>query len=109
MHIPHTSIPELKLKIVPAVRHESAPPLAAESVTGKARPSAFRTKSGILSEGELTVSDEGVPQGSLCSPIFSNIVAHYVIDEWLEDTVKPLMKGNVRAFRYADDLVICCR
>lgn len=66
-------------------------------------------KSGILSEGELTVSDEGVPQGSLCSPIFSNIVAHHVIDEWLEDTVKPLMRGNVRAFRYADDLVICCR
>lgn len=66
-------------------------------------------KAGILTEGELTVSDEGVPQGSLCSPIFSNIVAHYVIDEWLEDTVKPLMKGNLKAFRYADDLVICCR
>jgi len=66
-------------------------------------------KAGILSEGELVVSDEGVPQGSLCSPIFSNIVAHYVIDEWLEDTVKPLMKGNLKAFRYADDLVICFR
>jgi len=26
------------------VRHESAPPLAAESAAGKARPSAFRTK-----------------------------------------------------------------
>ena len=66
-------------------------------------------KAGVLSEGELTINEEGVPQGSLCSPIFSNIVAHYVIDEWLEDTVKPLMKGTVTAFRYADDLVICCR
>ena len=66
-------------------------------------------KAGILAEGELMVSDEGVPQGALCSPIFSNIVAHYVIDEWLEDTVKPLMKGTVKAYRYADDLVICCR
>lgn len=66
-------------------------------------------KAGMLTEGELRMSDEGVPQGSLCSPIFSNIVAHYVIDDWLEDIVKPLMKGNVRAFRYADDLVICCR
>jgi RNA-directed DNA polymerase len=66
-------------------------------------------KAGTLAEGELTVSDEGVPQGSLCSPIFSNIVAHHVIDEWLEDTVKPLMKGTMKAFRYADDLVICCR
>jgi RNA-directed DNA polymerase len=66
-------------------------------------------KAGVLAEGELTVSEEGVPQGSCCSPVFSNIVAHHVIDEWLEDTVKPLMKGRVEAFRYADDLVICCR
>lgn len=66
-------------------------------------------KAGILAEGELSVSDEGVPQGSCCSPAFSNIVAHHVIDEWLEDTVKPLMRGTVKAFRYADDLVICCR
>lgn len=66
-------------------------------------------KAGILAEGELTVSDEGVPQGSCCSPVLSNIVAHYVIDIWLEETVKPLMKGIVQVFRYADDLVICCR
>lgn len=66
-------------------------------------------KAGILTEGELSMSDEGVPQGSCCSPVFSNIVAHHVIDEWLENTVKPLMKGNLKAFRYADDLVICCR
>lgn len=66
-------------------------------------------KAGVLAEGELTVSDEGVPQGSLCSLIFSNIVAHHVIDKWIEDTVKPLMKGTVEAFRYADDLIICCR
>lgn len=66
-------------------------------------------KAGVLAEGELTVSDEGVPQGSLCSPILSNIVAHYVIDEWIEDTVKPLMRGTVKAYRYADDIVICCR
>jgi RNA-directed DNA polymerase len=66
-------------------------------------------KAGILAEGEMSISDEGVPQGSCCSPAFSNIVAHHVIDEWLEDTVKPLMRGTVKAFRYADDLVICCR
>jgi RNA-directed DNA polymerase len=66
-------------------------------------------RAGILVEGELSISDEGVPQGSCCSPAFSNIVAHHVIDEWLEETVKPLMRGTVKAFRYADDLVICCR
>lgn len=66
-------------------------------------------KSGVLMEGELVVSDEGVTQGSCCSPVLSNIVAHYVIDMWLEETVKPLTKGKVQSFRYADDLVICCR
>jgi len=66
-------------------------------------------KSGVLADGELSMSDEGVVQGSCCSPVISNIVAHYVIDSWLEETVKPLMKGKVKPFRYADDLVICCR
>jgi hypothetical protein len=32
-----------------------------------------------------------------------------VLDVWLEETVKPLMGGTIRSFRYADDLVICCR
>jgi RNA-directed DNA polymerase len=66
-------------------------------------------KSGVLAEGEFHITDEGVPQGSCCSPTLSNLVAHYVIDEWLEETVKPLMRGTVASFRYADDLVICCR
>jgi RNA-directed DNA polymerase len=66
-------------------------------------------KAGVLADGELTMSDEGVVQGSCCSPVIANIVAHYVIDTWLEETVKPLMKGMVKVFRYADDLVICCR
>ena len=60
-------------------------------------------KAGVLSEGELTVSDEGVPQGSICSPILANIFAHYVIDEWFEDVVKRHGAGKVELFRYADD------
>jgi RNA-directed DNA polymerase len=60
-------------------------------------------KAGVLSEGELTVSDEGVPQGSICSPIMANVFAHYVIDEWFEDVVKQHCAGKVELFRYADD------
>lgn len=66
-------------------------------------------EAGVLAEGELSMSEEGVVQGSCVSPVFSNIMAHYVIDVWLEKTVKPLMRGNIKIFRYADDLVICCR
>ncbi len=65
-------------------------------------------KAGILAEGELQVSEEGVPQGSICSPVLANIFAHYVIDEWFENTVKRHCAGRVRLFRYCDDFVICC-
>jgi len=66
-------------------------------------------KAGVLSHGELNISEEGVAQGSCCSPILANIFAHHVIDKWLEETVDPLMAGKIRSFRYADDLVICCQ
>lgn len=66
-------------------------------------------KSGVLTDGELTFSDEGVPQGSVCSPVIANIFAHEVIDDWMEKTVKAHCKGQVKMIRYADDIVICCQ
>jgi group II intron reverse transcriptase/maturase len=65
-------------------------------------------RAGVLSEGELRMSDEGVPQGSICSPVLANIVAHHVIDQWFENTVKHHCHSEVKLFRYADDLCICC-
>lgn len=66
-------------------------------------------KAGILSEGELTMSDEGVVQGSCCSPILANVYAHYVIDKWFEEINQRRDKGSMQMFRFADDVVICCR
>ncbi len=66
-------------------------------------------KSGVLAEEDLTISEEGVPQGSICSPVMSNIFAHYAIDTWIEEMVKPACKGTIGLFRYADDAVICCQ
>lgn len=65
-------------------------------------------KAGILSKDELKVTEEGVPQGSNCSPVLANIFAHYVIDTWIEEMVKPNCEGKIALFRYADDGVVCC-
>jgi group II intron reverse transcriptase/maturase len=66
-------------------------------------------KAGVLADSDLTISDEGVPQGSSCSPVLANVFAHYVIDEWFERTVKRHCAGKVELFRYCDDAVICCQ
>jgi group II intron reverse transcriptase/maturase len=62
-------------------------------------------KAGVLRDGELSIRDDGVVQGSLCSPILANIFAHAVIDEWFEDTVKRHCRREVALFRYAGDLL----
>lgn len=66
-------------------------------------------KSGILTDGELTVSDEGVVQGSCCSPVIANIFADEVICKWFDKTVKAHCIGEVKLIIFADDLVICCQ
>lgn len=65
-------------------------------------------KAGILSEGSRITSDEGLSQGSGCSPILANIFAHYVLDIWINETVKQHCRGQIELFRYCDDAVICC-
>lgn len=66
-------------------------------------------KAGVLSEGDLIISEEGIIQGNIASPVLANIFAHYVLDEWFEGVVKQHCRGKVALFRYSDDAVICCR
>lgn len=66
-------------------------------------------KAGVLSNEDLRMSAEGVPQGSICSPVLANVFAHKAIDLWVEEMVKPNCKGRVELFRYADDSVCCCQ
>ena len=61
---------------------------------------------GVMEDGNITYSDEGTPQGGVVSPLLANIYLHYVLDEWFEQTVKPLMRGKCRLIRFADDFVI---
>ena len=61
---------------------------------------------GVMENGELSFSESGSPQGGVISPLLANIYLHYVLDEWFEKQVKPVMRGKCRLIRYADDFVI---
>jgi len=61
---------------------------------------------GVMEDGNLSFPDEGTPQGGVISPLLANIYLHYVLDEWIEQEVKPRLRGRVFLIRYADDFVL---
>jgi len=64
-------------------------------------------KSGIMEDGLVRASDEGVPQGGNLSPLLSNVYLHYTLDLWFERRFKPTSRGAAYYFRYADDFLAC--
>lgn len=62
---------------------------------------------GVLEDGRLFPSKQGVAQGSVISPLLANVYLHEVLDLWVEQTVKPRIRGEISLFRYADDFVLC--
>ena len=60
---------------------------------------------GIMEDGLTHASEEGAPQGSIVSPILSNVYLHYALDLWFERRVKPNAKGEAHLFRFADDFL----
>ena len=85
-------------------------------------------KSGIMIERTLVPSEEGTPQGGICSPILANIYLHQ-FDEWYSQhyaapdqqtdqrgysawsrqRVKGKNLAAVQMFRYADDWILVIR
>lgn len=62
---------------------------------------------GVIDDGRLLETEEGVGQGQVISPFLANVYLHHILDRWFEDEVKPRLKGKAFLVRYVDDAVLC--
>jgi RNA-directed DNA polymerase len=63
-------------------------------------------KAGILEDGVVTVSETGMGQGSVISPLLANIYLHYTFDLWAERWRRREATGDMIIVRYADDIIV---
>ena len=61
---------------------------------------------GVHEAGSISHPEAGTPQGGVISPLLANIYLHEVLDEWVEEEVKPRLKGRAFLVRFADDFVL---
>ncbi len=62
-------------------------------------------KAGVMENGVVSLSEDGVAQGGPVSPVLSNIYLHYVLDLWFERRFKKTCRGYAELTRFADDFV----
>lgn len=60
---------------------------------------------GVLEDGLLKATEIGSPQGSVISPLLSNIYLHHVFDTWAHQWRNASDRGCVILVRYADDFI----
>jgi group II intron reverse transcriptase/maturase len=64
-------------------------------------------KAGVMEDGLVQAGEVGTPQGSIISPLLSNIYLHYVLDIWFQRRFRRQCRGEAYLFRYCDDFVAC--
>ncbi len=63
-------------------------------------------EAGVTRQGKWESLEQGVGQGSVISPLLSNIYLHYVFDLWVQQYRKKRAKGDVIVVRYGDDIAL---
>lgn len=59
----------------------------------------------VMVNGKPELNRLGCPQGSIVSPILSNIYLHYVVDHWFCEISRSHLQGKADMVRFADDMV----
>ena len=59
----------------------------------------------IVQNGKSELNKIGCPQGSIISPVLSNIYLHHVIDSWFAEISGKYLRGRANMVRFADDMV----
>jgi group II intron reverse transcriptase/maturase len=63
-------------------------------------------RAGVMEKGQLSIPEEGTPQGGVISPLLANIYLHEVLDQWFVRQVQPQLVGRSFMVRFADDFVM---
>jgi len=64
-------------------------------------------KAGIMEDGLVRACEEGTSQGSILSPLLSNIYLHYTLDLWFSWKIRKQSRGEAYYYRFADDFLAC--
>lgn len=90
-------------KFFDTVNHDKLISILREQVNEKETLNLVRKflKAGVMEQGKVEITEEGVPQGGPVSPILANI--------YLDKLDKELESRGLRFSRYADDVIILAR
>jgi RNA-directed DNA polymerase len=90
-----------------SIPHDKVLGLLAEKITDKRFLKLIEKliRSPMMVNGKAEPTRLGCPQGSIISPILSNIYLHFVVDSWFSEISKSHLRGRTEMVRFADDMV----